>query len=235
MQPKIQSYSAGRAVRAALLPALLLPLALLLSGGSPVAAETWYVKPSTEVPIRAGQSQDFKILAVVPDGMAVELLEEAQPWARVRTPGGTEGWILKRYLSSEPTPARSLAAIKEEKARLAGESSEISRRLNDLSQANAQNLQQLENCRQERDETRASLETLRRDSADVMGIKQSLTQKSGELQEAQARLAAAEAQLQAQKRNNGVLWFLAGAMVLLCGWFLGSLSAKSRKRKTTLY
>jgi SH3 domain protein len=231
MQPKTNPYSPGCTA----LAALLLSLALLLSGGSPVAAETWYVKPSTEVPIRAGQGQDFKILAVVPDGMAVELLEEAQPWSRVRTPGGTEGWMLKRYLSSEQTPARSLAAIQEEKARLAGESSEISRKFNELSQANAQNLQQLESCRKERDEIRASLETLRRDSADVMGIKQGLTVKSGELQEAQERLAAVEAQLRVQKRNNGVLWFLAGAMVLLCGWFLGSLSTKNRKRKTTLY
>lgn len=228
MSRKTLSHAIGRT-------SLALTLAALLLCTTTAPAATWYVKPSTEVPIRAGQGQDFKILAVVPDGMAVELLEEATPWARVRTPGGTEGWMLKRYLSSEPAPARLAASLQTDKARLEGASNEISRKYNELSQAHALDLQQLESCRSERDEARSSYETLRQETADVIAIKNNHAEMTLALQAAEERLATAEGQLQAQKRNTALLWFLAGGLVLLCGWFLGSLSAKNRKRKTTLY
>ena len=214
---------------------LLVLLSALLLRGQAVSAETRYVKPSTEVPIKSGHGSEFKTLAVVLDGTQVELLEEIDPWARVRTPAGIEGWILKRYLRSEPPPANTVASLQAEKAQLEGTSGEISRKFNELSQTHAQSAAQLEACRAERDEARHSYETLRQQSADVEGVQKNLAEKSKELQAAQAELTATEQERSTLKRNTNLMWFLAGGLVMLCGWLLGSLSAKARKRKTTLY
>lgn len=214
---------------------LLPPLTVVLLCALPLSAATWYVKPSAEVPVRSGQGSDFKILAVVPDGMTVELLEEADPWARIRTPGGTEGWLLKRYLTSEPPPSSIVATLQAEKDRLEKTCTEISRTHNELTTTYAQSEQQLSICRAERDEALNTYETLRHDTADVIAIQKRLADATRELQETRTKLTALEQEKSKQQRNTSLLWFLAGGLVMLSGWFLGMMTARSRKRKTTLY
>lgn len=212
---------------------ILLPLTVILLCGSQAPAATWYVKPSAEVPIRSGQGADFKILAVVPDGMTVELLEEIDPWARVRTPGGTEGWLLKRYLTSEPPLSSIVASLQAENARL--KETGLSRKYNELSTAHTQSEQQLSACRAERDEARNNYETLRQDTADVITIQKKLADATSELQETREKLTALEGAKSKQQRNTSILWFAAGGGVMLSGWFMGMLTSRSRKKKTTLY
>jgi SH3 domain protein len=213
----------------------MLLLAAVLLCCSPASAATWYVKPSAEVPVRSGQGSDFKILAVVPDGMAVELLEEVDTWARVRTPGGTEGWLLKRYLTSEPPLATTVASLQAQKTQLEGTSEETSRKLSELSAAHVQIEQELNLCRVDRDEARNNYETLRRDTADVIGLQKKLAETTRELQVNQEKLTALDLAAKEQKRNNSLMWFLAGGMVMLGGWLMGMMTARSRKRKTSLY
>lgn len=212
---------------------MVLPLAIILLGTTLAAAATWYVKPSAEVPVRSGQGAEFKILAVVPDGMTVELLEEIDPWARVRTPGGTEGWLLKRYLTSEPPLSVLVASLQAENARLKG--TDLNRKYDELSAAHSQSEQQLIACRAERDEARNKYETLRRSTADVVGIQKRLADATKELQETREKLSVLEQAKREQRRNTSIMWFVAGGAVMLSGWSLGMMTAKSRKRKTTLY
>lgn len=212
---------------------MVLPLAIILLGTTLAAAATWYVKPSAEVPVRSGQGAEFKILAVVPDGMTVELLEEIDPWARVRTPGGTEGWLLKRYLTSEPPLSVLVASLQAENARLKG--TDLNRKYDELSAAHSQSEQQLIACRAERDEARNNYETLRRSTADVVGIQKRLADATKELQETREKLSVLEQAKREQRRNTSIMWFVAGGAVMLSGWSLGMMTAKSRKRKTTLY
>jgi SH3 domain protein len=212
---------------------LLLAISVALTG-TPLCAATWYVKPSAEVPVRSGQGSDFKILAVVPDGMTVELLEEVDVWARVRTPGGTEGWLLKRYLTSEPPPSVAVEKLQAENTRLTEINDEISRKHDELSAVHGQKEQELGICLAERNEISASYETLRRDTADVISIQNRLAETTQALEETKSQLIALEKKQDDQKRNDSLLWFLAGAGVMLSGWFLGAMTARSRKKKSSL-
>lgn len=235
MPSKTNSHNSARPPYFSLSLRILLPLAVVLLCCSLASAATWYVKPSAEVPVRSGQGADFKILAVVPDGMAVELLEEVDPWARIRTPGGTEGWLLKRYLTSEPPLATTLASLQTEKARLEGTSEEISRKFSELSATHAQREQELNVCRADRDEALNNYETLRQDTADVIGLQKRLAETTRELQVDREKLTALELAAKNEKRNNALMWFLAGGLVMLGGWLMGMMTARSRKRKTSLY
>lgn len=216
------------------LATFLLSLTVIAISVSPVSAATWYVKPSAEVPIRSGQGTQFKILSVVPDGLQVDILEEEEPWVKVRTAGGTEGWMLKRYLSSDPPLVLVVASLEEEKAELEEQAEETSRKLEEISVAHTQLEQEFDTCLTERDEIHTTYEALRQDTADVMKIKQSLVNKTQENQDLKLKLAAVEQQNNNLRRNTALMWFLAGGGLLLIGWIIGMMTGRSRKRKSSL-
>jgi SH3 domain protein len=214
---------------------ILLPLFFLPPGLSEALGQTLFVQPSTEVPIRSGQGTDYKILAVVPDGLAVTVLEEAGSWVRVRTQGGTEGWMLKRYLSAEPPLSERMAALKTRNEQLEQEYDKVRLEMEELTTAYSQSQQELNACIAERDEVRSNYQGLRTDTADVIAIKQNLDETVRENQLIKQQLAEIEGENRKLAKNTSLKWFLAGGLVLITGWVLGLISGKSRRRKSTLY
>lgn len=225
------SVSSSHLFRNLLLAALL--LSFWCTGA--VQAATRYVKPSAEIPIRSGQGTEYKILAVVPDGMEVEIIEENDPWAMVRTPGGTEGWMFKRYLSDEPPLSLVVTSLREQYEKLKQTEADIRRKYDELTAAYSQNENDLNACILERDETKNMYLELLEDTADVIKIKKDLDNTALALQATRQELISAEEQNRQLKRNATVRWFLAGGGVLFFGILLGMLSSKSRRRKSSLY
>lgn len=207
----------------------------MLLAGSPVQAESWHIKPSSEVPIRSGQGTEYKILAVVPDGLRVELLEEIDPWARVQTPGGTEGWILKRYLTSDPPLSEIMTSVKAENKDLKQKEDETSRKYDELLAAYSQMEQEYNACLTDRDDIREKYQLLQEDTADVIQIKDNLSKATQENQEIRQTVTAVQQENKDLKNNSAVKWFLTGSFVLILGWLIGLLTGRSRKRKSSLY
>jgi len=220
----------------AIRPFILAPMIFfLLPNASDSLAETWYVKPSSEVPIRSGQGTEYKILSVVPDGLTVTILEEADPWVKVRTEGGTEGWMLKRYLSKDPPLSNRVSTLQAQKEKLEQESGKTSLELEELSTAYSLNQQELNACIAERDELRNNYYTLQEDTADVINLKKNLTDTVQEVQLIRLQLAEAERKNKNLQKNTSLKWFLAGGLVLITGWVIGLISGRARKRKSSLY
>ena len=117
---------------ASLFPALIVALSLFLAAEA-VQAETRYIVPSSEIAIRTGQGTGYKIIAIVRDGTAVELLEENDSYAKVRLVDGKEGWIIKRFLSEEPPLQERVASLQEENKQLKEKELETIKQLEDIS------------------------------------------------------------------------------------------------------
>ncbi len=213
---------------------LLLAAVLLLLTATGAAAGTWFVKPSAEVPLRRGQGKDYKIVAVLQNGTRVELLETRDPWARVRLESGREGWILKRYLSSDPPLEQQLAALRKEKEALADQCGRTGRRLQELTDANAQTEKELTACLVERDRVKAAFQALQKDTADVTRTKKELADTRLLVGNLESRLSAVQAENAALKKNSRLKWFLSGSGVLLLGWLIGLVTGRSRKRRSSL-
>jgi SH3 domain protein len=214
---------------------VLIQLAAILFFGLAVHAETWHIKPSSEVPIRTGQGTEYKILAVLPDGLKVELIEEIDPWAKVRTPGGTEGWMLKRYLSNDPPLSEMVNTLSAEKAGLKEKEEEISRKYDELITGYSQIEQEYNACLADRDDIRKKYQILQEDTADVIKIKQSLSDSDIVIQELRQKLEAVEQKNQNLKNNSAVKWFMAGGLVLILGWLIGLMAGRSSRKKSSLY
>lgn len=93
--------TARRAARG-LRPGAFLAAALLaqLAPGAPAArAEKSWVKDEVKLNLRTGPGIEFRILAALKTGDAVDVIERTEGWTRVRS-GEQEGWLPEGYLQT---------------------------------------------------------------------------------------------------------------------------------------
>ena len=69
-----------------------------------------YISDEISVTLRKGEGMNSEVASLVKSGTRVELIETGgEGYARVRISPGREGWVLSKYLSTEP-PARERVA-----------------------------------------------------------------------------------------------------------------------------
>ena len=90
--------------------ATLLSALLFVSAAS---AESAWVSDEFEITLRSGPSTSNAIELMLSSGTELEVLERdaESGYSRVRTGGGTEGWVLTRYLMNEPAAREQLARL----------------------------------------------------------------------------------------------------------------------------
>jgi SH3 domain protein len=216
------------------------PLCIILFGLTMVltvevtAAEIRFVRPSVEVPVRKGQGTAYKIVKLVRDGDRVELLKEEDAWARVRIGEKAEGWMPKRFLSTEPPPVKLVQLLRTDNEQLKKKNAELSGELTGLKEAQANTGAELSSCIALRNTIQHQYQSLEADTANVVAIKNKMVAAEKELIEVRAALTAIEQQNSDLKRKTALTWFLAGGGVLLLGWIIGVFTGKSRRRRPSL-
>lgn len=198
-------------------------------------AQAMYIRPTAEIPLRRGQGSDYKILAIVPDGTAVSILEEEGSWAKVVTEEGKEGWVLGRYLTTEPPLAETLDALQKENSALEEEAVELQARSEELKALNTALQNTLENNKNQLADTTAKYRKLVDDTADVIGIRNNLDKSKQTITRLQQELDSVTAENKRLKASQNIKWFLAGVGTLVFGCIVGMISSKSKKRRSSLY
>lgn len=215
---------------------LSLSLTLFITAGMvlPVvtaAAETMYIKPSVEIPLRRGQGIDYKILAMLSEGQTATLLETNNSWARISLENGKEGWIPKRYLTEEKP-------LTETMKKLAAENKKLSEELEKLKQENNQqanlNEQLAATLTQKKDELSKVLDensAAHQSAAKIAALNTRLAKSEKAAAALQQQLAAAKETNRKIQTNKGVAWFLAGAGTFLIAFLLGLSKRKTKKSR----
>lgn len=201
---------------------------------SALLAESWYVRPSAEIPLRSGKGQEYRILAVIQDGSQVELLEEDGVWARVSTSNGKEGWMPRRYLSNSPPLEDVVATLKASRAQIEKQAISMSKKLDEALRACDQYEQDLKACILDRDRIKKTYNSLKEDAADVIYFKKSLSETAKELQEVKHKYTIAKQENEHLRDNSRIKWFLAGGGILIVGWIIGLITTRGRKRRPSL-
>lgn len=80
------------------------------------AGSTRYISDETAITLREDKGMNAPVSALLKSGTKVELVEEdsASGYSRVRVGPGREGWVLARYLSTEPAARERLAAMQSQ-------------------------------------------------------------------------------------------------------------------------
>jgi SH3 domain protein len=207
-------------------------LAVMLSLPLVAFAETAYITEKLEIPVRSGESRDYRIIRYLQAGAQVEILETYESgYTKIKDERGREGFVLGRYLVDR-APSFVIAGRLE--AEVAKQKETIKRLQQDIKALTSQNESSGES---------------------VKAIKEQLAKKEAELNEFLAtagdsitlrnRLVALETERQVLLTDNETLraeklaagddssksWFALGALTLAAGWFVGLLMPRVRRSR----
>ncbi len=198
-----------------------------------VAAQTRYVSDEFEITLRTGPSTANQIIRMLESGTQLEMLEQdpESGYTRVRTLGGTEGWVISRYLMTEPAARDQLAAMRQRLETIRNQSGDLGAQLDDLTRAKQEAEARIRTLEAENKQLEAELAEIRRTASNVLAI-------NAENNALREQLSTAEVQIAALQQENGELasrrnrdWFIAGAAVLLAGVLVGIIVPRIRWRK----
>lgn len=211
---------------------------VFLWGGPLTArAEKSYASDQVEVLMRTGPSQQHAIVRMLKSGAALEVLERDQNkgYSRVRTAGGTEGWVLSRYLMADPAARELLEKLSSDFSGSDNRSDSIRAQADLVRHEFGMQKKRVETLEKDNKRLEAELSRIRQLSANAV-------QLNGENQEMRQQVADLKIKLDELEQENHVLsgqiereWFYAGALVLFAGLFLGLVIPRIQWRKRSRY
>ncbi len=203
----------------------------------PAFSQSAWVSDEFEVTLRTGPSTSNAIQLMVSSGTELQMLEEdaESGYTKVRTGGGTEGWVLTRYLMGEPSAREQLdsltqqltnaaadgASTESQLAAIRGEYDSANRRIRELEQNNA-GLQ-------------SDLGEITEKSANTLAIDRQNQNLQQQLTDAEIKVSILEQeneQLVSQTNRN---WFIAGALVLIGGILVGLILPRMKFQRRSGY
>jgi SH3 domain protein len=195
------------------------------------AAPTRYITDQVVVLLRSGPSNKHKIIQNLRSGAKLKLLESNNDFARVRTENGTEGWVLKRYLTDSPIAEHRLDEADKTIAALKKDKQKLQEQLQQLNETFAK----LKANHREMDKEKTHLESemaeMRKVAAEPLAISnanRTLMEQSAELENQVQEL---QDKLLAVQDDSTKQWFLTGAAVVLLGIFIGLTIPKLRRHR----
>lgn len=193
---------------------------LLFAGHVSVARAAW-VTDQIPVTLRRGPGNEYRILKSLTSPAGIEILEEGEGYFKVRTTDGTEGYILKQYVTRQEPQAVIAERLQREQTALRKKLSVLTEQ-NQGSQALQDETQAiLRRSEAELQKVRGQYERLKKGAQNVTETMAERDRLLQENQEHLQKIAALEKENRYLWRNNILRWFFAGAGVLLLGWFLG--------------
>lgn len=208
----------------------LLLAALALAITVSAAAANFYVTDQLEITLRSGPGLGFKILEMVPSGASLQRVEEQDGWAKVRTASGTEGWVVARYLTTEPPKGPRLAAAQGELEKLRGENRQLREDLQGSRSQENRSSGEVKRLTAKLGALEKEYTAWKAANQDVITLKQRADTMEQEQQAAHTELERLRAENRSLQAREKFYWFFSGVVVLLLGWVLGYMYASSRHR-----
>lgn len=211
-------------------------LCLLLSAAAAFADPAW-VSDEFEITLRSGPSTSNAIQLMVSSGMELEVLErDAQSgYSRVRTPGGTEGWVLNRYLMSERSAREQLQRLTSQLTSANSRSSTLDSQMAAIQGDYDESNRHIATLEREKAAIEEELAAIKRTAANVLGVNEQNIALRNQLASAQIRADTLDQENRQLRSQTNRYWFMAGALVLLVGILLGIWVPRIRLQRRTRY
>lgn len=214
--------------------ALLLCLLLIASASF---AEPAWVSDEFEITLRSGPSTSNAIQLMVSSGMQLEVLERdaESGYSRVRTPGGSEGWVLTRFLMDERSAREQLQRLTSQLSSANSRSTTLDTQLTDIrGEVDASN-RRIATLEREKAAIEQELAAIKRTAANVLGVNEQNTVLMNQLAAEQIRADTLDQENRQLSSQSTRYWFLAGALVILVGILVGIWLPRVRWQRRTRY
>lgn len=206
----------------------------LLLAAATAAGQTRYISDEIPITLRTGPSLDNRIVRNLTSGDRVQVLDvdEDAGYTRVRVQSdGSEGWLLSRYLESEPVARDRLASAERELAAARSRVEELQARVGELEDELASAREQLSTTSAAKQDLTSELEDIRDASANALSIRdqnEELRRRLAESEHRINRLTMENAELASDSRQS---WFMVGAGVLFGGILIGLIAPSLRRKR----
>lgn len=210
---------------------------MLLTLSAATAAQTVWVSDVFEVTLRTGPTTSNAIQMMVESGTELDVLERDADagYTRVRTNGGTEGWVLSRYLMSEASARQQLETLTRQLTNANAEGTSRASQLGAIrgeynsAKSRIAELERSESSLQE------ELADIRRTAANTLAIDSQNKDLQQQLTDTEIQVSVLE---QANEKLSGQTtrnWFITGALVLFGGVLLGLILPRMKWQKKSRY
>ena len=200
-------------------------------------AETAWVSDQFEITLRSGPSTSNAIELMLSSGTEVEVLEldPESGYSRVRTEGGTEGYVLTRYLMNEPAAREQLARLTSQLTNEASRGSSLNTQLSAIRSQYDAATRRIETLEREKSELEEELAEITRTAANVLSINDQNKQLREQLAAEEIRVATLEQENRELSSQTTRYWFMSGALVLVVGMILGLWLPRIRWQRRSRY
>lgn len=208
---------------------LLLVYGLFFFGPGLSYAQNLYVSDEIKITMRTGPGNDYKVIAVLSTGTALELIEEKEDWLHVRSDPSKEGWILKRFTSDETPKKIQIEQLQKKIDNLSNRLQELTEQASEMGKENINLKQTLASSQSELNRLRADYSSLAADSKDVLDLKRKYEESAANVIEfisVTDQLRQENADL---RSTSNVRWFLIGAGVVASSLSAGFILGKTRR------
>lgn len=217
----------------------LLLAASLLALSLPVFGQTGnaWVTDRFEVMLRTGPSTSNAIQMMLTSGTELEVLErDAETgYSRVRTAGGTEGWVLTRYLMQEPAARQQLERLTGQLTNANARGSTLTEQLEAVRSEYRQLTERANTLEREKNRLQEELDEIKRTASNVLAIRNQNQQLQEQVTDYEIRINTLEQQNQELTGQRNRNWFIAGASVLFVGILLGIWLPRIRWQRRSRY
>ena len=210
---------------------------LLLGTLSTAFAQSAWVTDEFEITLRTGPSTSNAIRLSLSSGSRLEILEEdgEAGYTRVRTAGGTEGWVLTRYLMNEPSAREQLTDLTNQLSSASDEGASLATQLNAIRGEYREAEQQIGRLEREKEVLQGELDEIRRTAANVLAIDSQNDELQEKLTNAGIEIDRLNEEVRALTGQSTRSWFITGAAVLVGGIILGLILPRLRWQRRSRY
>jgi len=213
---------------------------LLIAGVLGLTAEGWankaYVTDSFEITLRTGPSTANKIVGMLGSGQPVEILSTEGEWSFVRVAGDEkEGWVVSRYLLSRLPWEIQAKELDEEVVKLRTKLSQTEKDLGAISRQSEDLAAQLKRKTQELERLQKEHSELQRGAEGYLKLKALHAATEKKLAAAQNELLRVVKENESLNSSQLNIWFLYGALVVLCGLMIGTLIGRQQKKRRSSF
>ena len=215
----------------------ILLLGLILISTRESQAQSAWVSDEFEIMLRTGPSTSFEIRLMLGSGTKLDVLERdaESGYTRVSTSGGTDGWVLSRYLMGEPAAREQLELLTRELTSATEEGSSLGSQLGAIKREHDAATQRINALEGDKVALESELEEIRRTSADVLAIDSQNRNLRQQLTDAEIKISILEQESESLASRRDRNWFITGGLVLLGGVILGLVLPRMRFQKRSRY
>ncbi len=198
-------------------------IALSLFAAPRAVAQSAWVSDEFEITLRSGPSTSNAIQLMVSSGTELQVLERdaESGYTRVRTGGGTEGWVLTRYLMSEPSAREQLQVLTGQLTDATSEGATLESQLASIrGEYNAAQLQ-IQGLERDKQSLEQELAEIKRTAADVLSINNQNQSLRQQLSDSEIRIDTLEHENRGLLSETRHYWIMASGGMVLLGVILG--------------